>query len=160
ALLDSDFRRRLIDIAVNPPPDVVRGGAESRVPSLEGYDRVHVLNQPLEPNPSLGELARQRGQHPVEVLVDLSLESDFEQLFAQVLANDDPEGRVATLLHRHTVPTFSDSGAHVSQIVDCSLPSYLMAYWVRERQLLPLETAVRKLTFDIASAWGMHDRGL
>src|SRR5262249_6939387 len=87
-------------------------------------------------------------------------ESDFEQLFAQVLANDDPEGRVATLLHRHTVPTFSDSGAHVSQIVDCSLASYLIAYWVRERHALPLEAAVRKLTFDIASAWGMHDRGL
>ena len=56
--------------------------------------------------------------------------------------------------------TFSDSGAHVSQIMDSSIPTHVLSYWVRERQALRLEEAVRMLSFEPASAWGFSDRGL
>jgi len=56
--------------------------------------------------------------------------------------------------------TFSDSGAHVSQIADSSIQSYLLSYWVRQRQDLTLERAVRMLSHDIASAWRIPDRGV
>ena len=56
--------------------------------------------------------------------------------------------------------TFSDSGAHVSQIIDCSIQTHLLAYWVRERQAFTLEEAVRMITSDPATAWGFSDRGL
>ncbi len=56
--------------------------------------------------------------------------------------------------------TFSDSGAHVSQIMDSSLQTHLIAYWVRERQALTLEQAIRMLTFVPASHWGFTGRGL
>jgi N-acyl-D-aspartate/D-glutamate deacylase len=36
----------------------------------------------------------------------------------------------------------------------------MLAYWVRERKLMPLERAVRKLTFDSALQWGIPGRGL
>jgi N-acyl-D-aspartate/D-glutamate deacylase len=58
------------------------------------------------------------------------------------------------------VVTFSDSGAHVSQIMDNSLQTHLLSHWVREKQALPLEQAVKYITYDTATHWGFHDRGL
>ena len=62
--------------------------------------------------------------------------------------------------HPRSVVTFSDSGAHVSQIMDASLQTHVLAYWVRKRRALTLEEGVRMLTFAPASAWGLPDRGL
>jgi N-acyl-D-amino-acid deacylase len=56
--------------------------------------------------------------------------------------------------------TFSDSGAHVSQILDVSIPTHLLAYWVRERQALTLEEAVAMITRRPAQIFRLHDRGL
>ncbi len=62
--------------------------------------------------------------------------------------------------HPRSVVTFSDSGAHVSQIMDSSLQTHVLAHWVRHRQALTLEEGVRMLTLEPATAWGLHDRGL
>ena len=56
--------------------------------------------------------------------------------------------------------TFSDAGAHVSYIVDSSIQTTLLAYWVRERQALTLEEAIRMITHQPAKVWHLHDRGL
>ena len=56
--------------------------------------------------------------------------------------------------------TFSDSGAHASQISDASIQTYLLAYWVRERSALSLEQAVRMITHQPAKIFRLHDRGL
>ena len=57
--------------------------------------------------------------------------------------------------HPRSVVTFSDSGAHVSQIMDSSIQTHLLSYWVREKQAFTLEQAVRKITFDLAAFWGL-----
>jgi len=62
--------------------------------------------------------------------------------------------------HPLSCVTFSDSGAHVSQIMDSSLQTHFLSYWVRDRQEFTLEQAVRKITHDTARNWGFHDRGL
>ena len=62
--------------------------------------------------------------------------------------------------HPRTVVTFSDSGAHVSQIMDSSLQTHLLAHWVRDREALTLEQAVEMVTNRLAVAWGFSDRGL
>jgi N-acyl-D-aspartate/D-glutamate deacylase len=56
--------------------------------------------------------------------------------------------------------TFSDAGAHVTQIADASIQSHLLAYWVRERQALTLEEAIQSITLQAARAWHLPDRGL
>jgi N-acyl-D-aspartate/D-glutamate deacylase len=58
------------------------------------------------------------------------------------------------------VVTFSDSGAHVSQICDSSLQTHLLSHWVREKQAFTLEQAVRMLTLVPATHFGFADRGL
>jgi N-acyl-D-amino-acid deacylase len=115
----------------------------------------------LPPTPSLSELARIRGGTPADVMIDLALETDFEQLFIQPsLYPQDPEVLLAVLKHPRTVMTFSDSGAHLSQIADASIHTYLLGHWVRDRQDFTLEEAVRMITLAPALAWGFSDRGL
>src|SRR6202022_3988023 len=102
------------------------------------------------------EVAAERGTTPVDVMIDLSLASGFDQLFAQPFANQDPEVVLAMIKHPRTVVGVSDSGAHVSQIMDSSIPTYLLAHWVRRAEALRWEEAIRMLTFDPAPAWGLH----
>jgi N-acyl-D-amino-acid deacylase len=92
-------------------------------------------------------------------MIDLVLKND-DQVFVQPLVNEDPEHVLGMLRHARTLATFSDSGAHVCQEMGSSLQTHLLSYWVRARRAFTLEEAVRKLTFDNASAWDIHDRGL
>ncbi len=62
--------------------------------------------------------------------------------------------------HPRTVTTFSDSGAHVSQLMDSSLQTHVLSHWVRAKQAFTLEQAVRMLSFVPAMLWGFADRGL
>jgi N-acyl-D-aspartate/D-glutamate deacylase len=124
---------------------------------------MYVVRSAVSKNPTVAELAAQRNVDPVEVMLDLALESDFNQLFMQfdeatVPKND--EEALATLRHPRTVMTFSDSGAHVSLIMDSSIHTHLLAYWVREKGVFSLEEGVKMITLTPAIAWGFTDRGL
>jgi N-acyl-D-aspartate/D-glutamate deacylase len=132
-------------------------GAEARKPD---YDWVFLMQSPLGNNPSLAQLARERNADPVELMIDLALESELQRFFIQPFANEVPDQVLTLMKHPRSVVTFSDSGAHVSQIMDSSIPTHVLAHWVREQQALTLEEAVRMLSFEGASAYGFHDRGL
>ena len=92
-------------------------------------------------------------------MIDLVLEND-DQVFVQPLVNEDPDHVLGMLKHPRTLATFSDSGAHVCQEMGSSLQTHMLSYRVRAKQAFTLEEAVRKLTFDNASAWELNDRGL
>jgi N-acyl-D-aspartate/D-glutamate deacylase len=159
ALRDPQVRERLVDAAKNADYSNWSGvGAQARPPDFEG---IRVYRQGLPPNPSVAELARERGVHPVEVMVDLALDTDFSQLFIQPSRYpQDEEVLLRALRHPRSVMTFSDSGAHLSQIADSSIHTHLLGYWVRDRQEFTLEEAVRMITLAPALAWGFSDRGL
>jgi N-acyl-D-aspartate/D-glutamate deacylase len=93
-------------------------------------------------------------------MIDLGLETDFNVFFLQPIANEDQDIALDLMRLPRAVVTFSDSGAHVSQLMDSSLQTHLLAYWVRERQAFTLEQAVRMLTLVPATQWGFADRGL
>ena len=61
---------------------------------------------------------------------------------------------------RYAVVGLSDGGAHVQFHSNVSNPTRLLGYWVREKGIMTLEHAVRRLTFDSATAFGIYDRGL
>jgi len=119
-----------------------------------------VMDTAEGPHRSVAEVARQRGVDPVEAMIDLALEKDLERFFLQPIANENQDHALELMQHPRTVVTFSDSGAHVSQIMDASLQTHLLSHWVRARQALTLEQAVRMLSFEPATHWGFTDRGL
>ena len=159
ALRDPDTRARLIRAATEGNYSAWRGiGAQPRKPDFEG---IRVYERGLPPNPTIGDVARARGVHPSEAMIDLALESDFDVMFIQPsMYPQDPDVTLAVMKHPRTVMTFSDSGAHLSQIADSSIHTHLLGHWVRDRQQLTIEEAVRMITLAPAVAWGFADRGL
>jgi N-acyl-D-amino-acid deacylase len=106
------------------------------------------------------DVAAERGSHPFDVLLDLALdEPDLALRFACTIANDD-EVEVTALLHDpHMVLGLSDAGAHLSQICDAVQATDFLGPWVRDRRLMGLEEAVRRLTGAQADLLGLADRG-
>jgi N-acyl-D-aspartate/D-glutamate deacylase len=155
-LRDPDVRRRLVHAAYHGDYGHPIG-AEARKPD---YNMIQVLERPVPPNPTVAKVAARRNVDPVELMIDLALERDFDQFFFQPLGRYEPDALLQTMKHPRTVMTFSDSGAHVSQIADCSIQTHLLAHWVRARQAFTLEEAVRMLTLVPATAWHFSDRGL
>jgi N-acyl-D-aspartate/D-glutamate deacylase len=45
-------------------------------------------------------------------------------------------------------------------MADASIPTHLLAHWVRDRQAFTFEEAIRMLTLAPARAWGLADRGM
>ena len=135
------------------------GGAATTDPRKPDYSNLFALKGVDWDDPTVDELARQRNQHPVEVMLDLIVE-DADQLFIQPLVNETPEDVLGMLQHPRTLATFSDSGAHVCQEMGSSLQTHLLSYWVRKREMFTLEEAVRMVTFDNASAFELNDLGL
>jgi N-acyl-D-amino-acid deacylase len=159
ALLNTEQRADLVDEALNGPyvTSSVAAEVQARLPD---YDHLRALLAPTGERPSVSELARWRGTTPVDVLIDLSLAADFNQFFTQPFANQDPQAVEGILRDPHTVIAQSDSGAHVSQIMDSSIPTYFLAHWVRERQVFTWEQAIAMLTFRPAQVFGFPHRGL
>jgi N-acyl-D-aspartate/D-glutamate deacylase len=155
-LADPAVRARLVE-AANAPHDGRRAvGTEARQPN---WDMVFAMAPDGSERP-MSAIARERGVTPVEVMLDIACERGMKAFFRQPIANENQDHVLEMMRHPRSVVTFSDSGAHVSQIMDASLQSHVLAHWVREKQALSLEQAVRRLSFDIASAWGLNDRGL
>jgi N-acyl-D-aspartate/D-glutamate deacylase len=107
----------------------------------------------------VSELARERGASPLDVMCEIAVADDLATRFRAYIANDDLEA-VRHLLTRDRVALgLSDAGAHVDQLCDAPLYTYLLAAWVRERALMPLEKAVRKMTGEAADLFGFVRRG-
>ncbi len=157
ALRDPAVRARLIEVANRPyeGPNVV--GTEARPPD---WDWIEIMDTVAGPHRSVAEVAAERAVDPVELMIDLALEHDLKLFFRQPIANELQDQALALMKHPRSVVTFSDSGAHVSQIMDSSLQSHIFSHWVREKQAFSLEEAVRLVTYDTATHWGFHDRGL
>ena len=156
ALRDPDMRRLLIE-ATGARSDRKALGTEARPAD---YDWILVFDTVEGPHRTVADVARERGVPPAEAMIDLALDKDLELFFLQPVANEDQDIALALMRHPRTVTTFSDSGAHVSQLMDASLQTHVLSHWVRARQAFTLEQAVRMLSFVPATLWGFADRGL
>ena len=105
------------------------------------------------------ELATERGCSPLDVMCDLSVAEDLRTRFRAYIANDDANEVGRLLTHDHVALGLSDAGAHVDQLCDAPLPTDLLGRWVRERQVMPLEQAVHKLSGEPAGIFGFVRRG-
>jgi len=161
-LADPAIRRELVaaEAKMKPRDNTFQGGgAATTDPRKPDYSNLFALKGVDWDDPTVDQLAKARGQHPVEVMIDLSLANE-NQVYVQPLVNESPEEVLGILKHSRTLATFSDSGAHVCQEMGSSLQTHFLSYWVRKRGAFTLEEAVKKLTHDNAKAWEMNDRGL
>ena len=163
ALLRDPARRRALVAAeqrMKPKDNKIQGGGAATLdPRKPDYDQLFALKNMDWDDPTVAELARARGVHPVETMIELSLENP-DQIYVWPVVNEDREDVLGMLKNAAVLATFSDAGAHSAQEMGACLQTHFLNYWVNRRGAFTMEQAVRKMTHDIAAAFELEDRGL
>jgi len=107
----------------------------------------------------LATLAEKRGEHPLDVMLDLALQDNLVTRFRNVPRSTKDEMTDLVKDHR-TVLGAHDAAAHVDMLCDSCYPSYTLRYWVREEGALTLEEAIWRMSGQPAALWGLTDRGV
>jgi N-acyl-D-aspartate/D-glutamate deacylase len=126
------------------------------------WERTLIAWSPTDPSleeRNVAELARERGVAPSDLALDLALASKLEARFRMAVVNTDEDEVEELLQSPYTILGLSDAGAHASQLCDACFSTHLLGHWVRERQALRLEEAVRMLTSRPSEVFGITDRG-
>jgi N-acyl-D-amino-acid deacylase len=151
-LRDPQGRARLIASAEHEPTRVPLGAVYVQPPGDPRYE--------FGPAHSLLAVAATRGVSPAEAFIDLTLETDGQQLFTWPFLNEDLTAVEEMLASPLTVLGLADAGAHAGQIVDASQPTWFLAHWVRDLGLHSIGEGIRQLTSVPARLFGLEDRGL
>jgi N-acyl-D-amino-acid deacylase len=108
---------------------------------------------------SIAELAAAAGAEPLDWFLDFGLKEDLRTLFTAELLNSD-EAAVGKLIgDPDSHVALSDAGAHLTFLCDAGFGLHLIGHWARDRGLITVGEAVRKLTSQPAALFGMRDRG-
>jgi N-acyl-D-amino-acid deacylase len=81
-------------------------------------------------------------------------------VFLEGSSNVDKAAMAQILNYPNAYIGLSDGGAHVQFHGGYGYSTRLLGYWVRQEGIMSLEHAVRRLTFESASTFGIYDRGL
>ena len=125
------------------------------------WDKVHVVEsaRPHAENRSIAELARETRKDPLDTMLDLALGENLDTVFSAQLLNSDESG-VARMLHDpNALVSLSDAGAHLTFFNDAGFGLHLLGHWSRERGVLSLAEAARRLTGHPAKVFGIRGRG-
>ncbi len=166
ALRDPELKRTLLS---EKDPNTTGMSIIYNSPTV--WQSTTAMGHPLSYTPSKGdaisEIAKQRNQDPREVAYDLMLEKDGRTFLMYAVTNysdGNSDAMRDMILSPSAVLGLSDAGAHVRQIVDAGMHTYMLTHWVREFKNdhpyhMPLEFVVKKLTHDNASLLGLKNRG-
>jgi len=157
-LRDPALRAQLVESAKDNTGDILGGMATME--NIFPLTADGVGSYVTTPERNLPSLARAKGVPPLQLLLDILVEHDGRCFFLVPLFNPDLEAAGEMLKHPLTTIGLGDSGAHTTQTADASYSTFALAYWVRERRLMPVERMVHKLTGELASMWGIAERGV
>jgi len=104
---------------------------------------------------TVAEVARTRGRDPLDTFFDLPLEDNLETRYCSAMTEVPTE----LLNDARVLLGESDGGAHVADFCTAGYTSDLIGHWVRERQMLSLEQAIKRTTSEPADFFGLRDRG-
>jgi N-acyl-D-amino-acid deacylase len=151
---DPDAMARLREEGARIRPSLIFSGR---------WDHVHVRYSPRNGDlrdRDVDTIAMARGEDPVDVLIDTAIADDFETQFAIAMRSPDDARLGELVAHPAAQLGGSDAGAHTQSNTDSCYAVWTLQHWVRERGVVPLETAVAMLTGRQAELFGIRDRGL
>jgi len=124
-----------------------------------------------DPSESIAARAERAGVDPIAMLFDTLCDlaaasaggkTRMLHVYFSGYAHGDLSDIGEMLASDLTVAGLADGGAHCSMICDASMPTFMLAHWVRDRKRgpkLPLEEAIRMLSKGPADLYGLGDRG-
>ena len=153
---DADVRKKLRAEAI-----------EDQSPSVfpKRWDVIFVDHVKLAKNRSferktVQDIAAAQGKDGLDCFLDISLEEDLETRFVHTNTQGDPRAVCEILKHPAVMIGQSDAGAHMGYDARFGYSTAFLGCWVRDHGIMSLEEAVSKLTFRVASVFGLNDRGL
>lgn len=152
ALRDPEVRSRLIEEGSKDAPEPYEEMYLMPAGSPAVYD--------YTAEDSLAALAEASGVSPAEAYIDAMVDSDGATIVNWPVMNEDHAAVEELVTSPVTIMGLADAGAHATQIMDASQPTYFLAHWVRDQQVLTIEEGVRALTSDTAGFIGYTDRGV
>lgn len=159
ALRSPEWRARLAEGAANAQAGPLK--AIARFERMRVAETFRPENAPARGR-TLGELAREQGTTPLEVMLDLAVSDELKTSFSPALPPEDREtwaARAAVWRDPRALPGASDAGAHLDMIATFAYTTVLLGHGVRENQALSWEEAVRLLTSAPADLYGLRERG-
>ncbi|MFZ2007647.1 MAG: amidohydrolase family protein [Stellaceae bacterium] len=159
AYADPEVRKKLHDEAIE-----FKNGPAIGICST-WWDYMVVQTTVLEKNKwmegkTLGEIAKAQDKGIIDCLCDLTVEEHLDTEWLHGENNVDDAAVAKILTYPNAVIGLSDGGAHVQFQSGFGFSTRLLSEWVREKKVMSLEQAVRRLTFESASIFGLYDRGL
>jgi N-acyl-D-aspartate/D-glutamate deacylase len=160
AYSDPEVRKKLHDEAVD-----CTGATAAINLARNWYEHMFVAGPVLDKNQwmrdkSLSEVAQTQGKCIIDAFLDLVVEENLRTVIRHATGNSDKAAMTQILNYPNAIVGLSDGGAHVQFHGGYGYSTNLLGYWVREQQVMSLEKAVRRLTFESASTFGIYDRGL
>ena len=168
--LGDPARRPALKADMERPPTVmpgVRGREDGEAGQISMFkwestfiDEVHLpKNQKLKGR-TIAEVAKEQGKHPIDVMLDISVEENLKAEFAMAdFINNDEEALTQIIKHPLTLLGASDGGAHTKFLTLGRYPTHFLAHWVRDKQIMTLEEAHWRLSTMVGWAIGIRDRG-
>ena len=108
---------------------------------------------------SVPQIAQMENKHLIDALLDLVVADDLHTEFSAPGVRDSSEYTAEIMNDPHVIPGLSDGGAHVKFMTFGSFPTDVLAWMVRDEQLVSLEEAHYKLSYLPAFFGGFQDRG-
>jgi N-acyl-D-aspartate/D-glutamate deacylase len=157
-LRDPEFRRKLDEGAHSEGAGLLRG--------LAHWERL-IVDQVARPEHemlrgrTIGQIAEGLGKPPFDAMLDLAISEDLLTSFMPTpIGDDDASWKLRAEVWRdpRAVVGASDAGAHLDMIDTFAFSTVLLGN-ARERELVPVEEAVRLLTDVPAKLYGLEGRG-
>ena len=108
---------------------------------------------------TIAEAARARGLDPLQAFFDLAIEDHLDLDFILPLLDINEERVARKFSDPRTMIGISDGGAHVDMLCNAGYPTYLIGTFVRDKRMLSLEHAIKRITSEPAAFFGIADRG-
>jgi N-acyl-D-aspartate/D-glutamate deacylase len=108
---------------------------------------------------NVADIARERGTDGIDTFLDLAIEDDLRLQYTYELFNANEERIPELITDPRVMVGLSDGGAHVDMLCDAGYCTYLLGTWVRDRGVMTLEHAVKRITSEPAAFYGMTQRG-
>jgi N-acyl-D-amino-acid deacylase len=108
---------------------------------------------------TIDQISAAQCKDPIDTFLDIAVEDGLAAGFRMSVANADPDAVEKLLTMPNVLIGLSDAGAHVNQLCDAGLPSYLIHQWTRKRPIFSLEEAIRRVTGEPAAFMGLKTKG-
>ncbi|MGW1028561.1 N-acyl-D-amino-acid deacylase family protein [Streptomyces sp. NPDC002577] len=158
ALADASVRRRLLEQAEQPAD--LSGPLAPKDPAKLYLMPPGPAEYDVSPDNSLAAEAARRGTSPAAAFLDYTVETRGLGLLYYPVLNQDLDAVAQMITNPDVVVGVADAGAHVALTMDAGNTTYFLKHWVRDKGLLDIGWAVKKITREGADLFGIADRGV